>query len=102
MLPQFKLNKVPFISYVATKDGLCVDLQKIKAVMKMPALTDVVGVQWLQGFTQHLSFFFRCHKAFNRVNTERDNLDMGTTSAISSGHPKVNHTSRGDPALQQL
>ena len=58
MLPQFKLNKVPFISYVATKDGLCVDLQKIKAVMKMPALTDVVGVQWLQGFTQHLSKFF--------------------------------------------
>ena len=54
----------------------------------------------LTGF--HTILFVRYHKAFKRVNTERDDLDMGTVLAISSGHPEVNHTSRDDPALQLL
>jgi len=54
---QFKQDKVPFIGHVATKDGLCVDPQKVKAVLEMPVPTDVAGIQRLLGFAQYLSKF---------------------------------------------
>ena len=47
---QFKQDKLPFIGHLATKDGLCVDPQKVKAVLEMPTPTDVAGVQRLLGF----------------------------------------------------
>ena len=49
---QFKQDKVPYIGHVATKDGLCVDPQKVKAVLEMPVPTDVAGVQRLLVFAQ--------------------------------------------------
>ena len=54
---QFKQDKVPFIGHLATKDGLCVDPQKVKAVLEMPTPTDVAGVRRLLGFAQYLSKF---------------------------------------------
>jgi len=45
-----KKDEVPFIGHVATKDGLCVDPQKVRAV---PTPTDVAGVQRLLGFAQY-------------------------------------------------
>ena len=41
---QFKQDKVPFIGHVATKDGLSIDPQKVKAVVEMPLPQDVAGV----------------------------------------------------------
>ena len=42
---QFKQDKVPFTSHVATKDGLCADPQKVKALLETPVSTDVAGTQ---------------------------------------------------------
>lgn len=57
---QFKQDKVPFIGHVATKEGLCVDPEKVRAVLEMPIPTDVAAVQRLLGFTQYLSKFLPC------------------------------------------
>ena len=54
---QFKQDKVPFIGYVATKDGLCVDPKKVKVILEMPVPTDVAGVQQLLDSIQYLSKF---------------------------------------------
>ena len=47
---QFKRDKVPFIGHVASKDGLCVDPAKVKAILKTPKPQDVAGIQRLLGF----------------------------------------------------
>ena len=54
---QFKRDKVPFIGHVASKDGLCIDPEKVKAIVEMPAPQDVAGIQRLLGFAQYLSKF---------------------------------------------
>jgi len=91
---QFKQDKVPFIGHVATKDGLCMDPQKIKAIVEMPLPKDVASVQRLLGFAQYLSKFLPhladITKALKKVNTEGNGLDLGATSAESSRHPEAN------------
>ena len=91
---QFKQDKVPFIGHVATKDGLCMDPQKIKAIVEMPIPKDVASVQRLLGFAQYLSKFLPhladITKALKKVNTEGNGLDLGATSAESSRHPEAN------------
>ena len=51
------MQKVPFIGHVATDKGLCVDPHKVKAIVDMPAPTDVAAVQRLLGLAQYLSKF---------------------------------------------
>ena len=50
-------KEVPFIGYIATDEGLRVDPAKVRAISEMPAPTDKVGVQRLQGLAQYLSKF---------------------------------------------
>ena len=50
-------KEVPFIGYVATDQGLCVDPAKVRAITDMPAPTDKAGVQRLLGLAQYLSKF---------------------------------------------
>ena len=57
---KFKQDTVPFIGHLATKEGLCVDPEKVRAVLEMPVPKDVTAVQRLLGFTQYLSKFLPC------------------------------------------
>jgi len=50
---QFKRDKFPFIGHVASKDGLCADPAKMKAILEMPKPQDVAGIQCLLGFAQY-------------------------------------------------
>ena len=54
---QLRKSEVPFIGHVATKDGLKVHPDKIRAIVDMPVPTDVQGVQRLLGMVQYLSKF---------------------------------------------
>ena len=57
---KFKQDTVPFIGHLATKEGLRVDPEKVRAVLEMPVPKDVTAVQRLLGFTQYLSKFLPC------------------------------------------
>ena len=56
---KFKQDTVPFIGHLVTKEGLCVDPEKVRAVLEMPVPKDATAVQCLLGFTQ--SFYFVYH-----------------------------------------
>ena len=57
---KFKQDTVPFIGLLATKEGLRVDPEKVRAVLEMPVPKDVTAVQRLLGFTEYLSKFLPC------------------------------------------
>ena len=44
---KFRMNEVPFIGYVATKDGLSVDPCKVQAILEMPIPANVSAIQQL-------------------------------------------------------
>ena len=44
---KFKQDTVPFIGHLATKEGLCVDPEKVRVVLEMPVPKDVTAVQRL-------------------------------------------------------
>ena len=48
---------MPFIGHVATANGLQVDPRKVQAIVDMPPLENVAGVQQILGFVQYLSKF---------------------------------------------
>ena len=54
---KFRLNEVPFIGHIATKDGLSVDPCKVQAILEMLMPTNVSATQCLLGLTQYLSKF---------------------------------------------
>ena len=56
---KFKLRQgeVRIIGHVATSDGLGIDPTMVKAIIDMPNLTDVPGVQRLFGLAQYLAKF---------------------------------------------
>ena len=54
---QLREKEVPFIGHVATPDGLKASPQRIKAIIDMPAPTDVTGVRRFLGMIQYLSKF---------------------------------------------
>jgi len=54
---KFRMQEIPFIGHIATKDGLCVDPSKVQAIMEMPPPKDVAAIQRLLGLTQYLSKF---------------------------------------------
>ena len=51
------LKEVPFIGHLLTPEGLCVDPNKVKAILDMPPPSDVAAVQRLLGLAQYLSKF---------------------------------------------
>lgn len=51
----FRLNEVPFVGHIITKDGLKLAPRKIKALREMPAPTDVSAVRQFLGMIQYLS-----------------------------------------------
>ena len=48
---------MPFIGHVATAEGLCVDPNKVQAILEMPPPEDIAAVQRLLGLAQYLSKF---------------------------------------------
>ena len=44
---KFKQDTVPFIGHLATKEGLCVDPEKVRVVLEMPVPKDVTAVRLL-------------------------------------------------------
>ena len=48
---------MPFIGHLLTPEGLCVDPNKVKAILDMPPPSDVAAVQRLLGLAQYLSKF---------------------------------------------
>ena len=54
---KFRMNEVPFIGHVATKDGLSVDPCKVQAILEMPIPVNVSAIQRLLGLVQYLSKF---------------------------------------------
>lgn len=54
---QLKVREVPFISHVATSEGLRTNPAKVRAVHEMPRPDSVTGVQRIPGMVQYLSKF---------------------------------------------
>ena len=54
---RLRLTEVPFIGHVATAEGLCVDPNKVQAILEMPPPEDIAAVQRLLGLAQYLSKF---------------------------------------------
>ena len=54
---QLRQREVPFIGHVATADGLKASPQRVKAIVDMPAPSDVTGVRRFLGMVQYLSKF---------------------------------------------
>ena len=54
---QLRSPEVPFIGHIATAEGLCVDPNKVQAIVDMPPPSDVAAVQRLLGLAQYLSKF---------------------------------------------
>ncbi|XP_061194972.1 uncharacterized protein LOC133203143 [Saccostrea echinata] len=54
---KLKLTSVIYLGYVISKDGLNVDLQKLKAIHEMPTPEDKAGVQRLLGMTNFVQRF---------------------------------------------
>ena len=54
---KFRMQEIPFIGHIATKEGLCVDPCKVQAIMEMPPPKDVAAIQCLLGLAQYLSKF---------------------------------------------
>ena len=54
---QLRKDRVAFVGHVATDKGLCVDPDKVKAVVNMPSPTDMTGVQRLLGMVLYLTKF---------------------------------------------
>ena len=51
------MKEVPFISHVATSEGLRADPAKVRAIREMPQPENVAGVQLILGMVQYLSKF---------------------------------------------
>ena len=54
---QLRKDRVLFIGHVVSENGLCVDPAKVKAIVNMPAPSDVAGVQRLLGVAQYVAKF---------------------------------------------
>ena len=54
---RLRLTEVPFIDHVATAEDLCVDPNKVQAILEMPPPEDIAAVQHLLGLAQYLSKF---------------------------------------------
>jgi hypothetical protein len=52
-----RATQIPFLGHLITNQGLKPDPEKVSAILKMPAPTDVQGVQRLVGFVNYLSRF---------------------------------------------
>lgn len=54
---EFRQSEVPFIGHMATANGLKPGPQKVEALLRMPAPTDVAGVRRFLGMVQYLAKF---------------------------------------------
>ena len=52
---QFRVNQVAYVGHLLTSDGVVPDPKKVKAIIEMPAPTDVTGLQRLLGMVNYLS-----------------------------------------------
>lgn len=55
---KLRRQEVPYIGHLLTAEGLRADPEKVRAVMEMPAPTNVKGVQRLVGLVNYLSKFY--------------------------------------------
>ena len=54
---KLRISEVSFMGHIFSKEGLKIDPDKVKAVLKMPRPKDVEGVQRLNGFVNYLAKF---------------------------------------------
>ncbi|XP_062577795.1 uncharacterized protein K02A2.6-like [Saccostrea cucullata] len=54
---KLKVDSVTYLGFVISKNGLCIDPQKVKAIREMPTLQDRQGVQRLLGMTNFVQRF---------------------------------------------
>nr|XP_022296799.1 uncharacterized protein K02A2.6-like [Crassostrea virginica] len=54
---KLKVDSVTYLGFVISKDGLCIDPQKVKAIREMPTPKDKQGVQRLLGMTNFVQRF---------------------------------------------
>ena len=50
-------TSLPFLGYIVSNDGVRPDPDRVEAIRKFPAPTNVTGVRSFLGLTQQLSFF---------------------------------------------
>lgn len=54
---KLKVDSVTYLGFVISKNGLCTDPQKVKAIQEMPTTKDRQGVQRLLGMTNFVQRF---------------------------------------------
>ena len=52
---KLKITQVPYIGHLLTREGLCVDPNKVEVIEKMPAPKDAKAVQRLLGSVNYLA-----------------------------------------------
>ena len=95
-------TSVLFIGHMATSEGLKPDRVKVKAIMEMPELKDVAGVQRFLGMVQYLSKFLP-HLS-DLTKPQRDLLKKGTEWWWGESHEeslrRIKHPVCSTPVLR--